>query len=981
MQAQIYPGRQDLPDWNNPRLMQINRLQPHAYRIPFPDLAGCRHAVSENRRFLSPYIINLSGTWDYRFYPSVLQLPENILSFRSGFEPRTVPDKFGGLGFRLYPEQQNNLDCRYPFPAMPPWIPQEQPVLVYHRTCSLPALWSGLRKHLVLHGIRSAFHVFINGRPAGYSSGSGLPAEFDLTQSLHDGDNELFILVYPLSVGSYLEQSSCRLSPGIIHDLYLEAVPAISLYDYQVRTVWLAEKSCWRLDLELTVTSGRISLDQPQVTASLRLDDQVVKEESWSVTLSPADPTVFLPPIQTIGTLAVSMEMPDILSWCDEQPNLYDLFLTVEDRSGRDLASVHQAVGFRTLCWNHGLITVNGRPVQLRAVSWTEQYEPEWSADSLGPVIRLLTLFKKQQFNTLYFRDLPPDPILLELCSIFGFYVVEDAPLDIRDPDVMNTLMLREPALLHTMAADRLSRLILRDRNQPCILAWSAGLLARTQKSPCQEWLDSLAGEMRRLDPTRPLHGYDFPDLAADLDQWLSGSRRTQPADLSWIVCSGKEAAGHCFYDLSQSVSFLSGLGALFQPVEFRMLDAAAGRFLLRNTMTWTDLSQFRICWQLLSHGIPIQVGELDQTAVAPGHEWPFTLQYDGLDEMDAPDSAAGGDYLVRFDVRRNMPSLTDVAGEVICSQEFHLYEETGADGLAPMRTGGGRIRLESDRHHLIVSGPRFWLVFSRLSGMLESWRSGEKELIASAPSLAAGLPGFQPATGSGLHCSLKRRPETLDKSDLPYWHEQGFDRLWTQILSTHEGCDGQMAVIEFSGKLGAAGLKPACGLQMRYEIMKTGELRVFASLSKLDDQVLAIPGFSLALSLRRNYDHVSWQGTGPGRSQARLPGQSGYGIHEQDIVGMISQPLQEGLWKDIRWLTFKDDSGFGLRIHSGSPFCFDLVPSESPSHASWQGLAGDGLPPVVQIFHPAAYQTCLLDEPMKMSLIMQPIVSADRNP
>ena len=465
MQAQIYPGRQDLPDWNNPGLMQINRLPPHAYRIPFPDLAGCRHAVSGNRRFLSPYIINLSGVWDYRFYPNVLQLPENILSFRSGFEPRTVPDKSSGLRLRLYPEQQDNMDCRYPFPVMPPWIPQEQPVLVYHRTCCLPALWSGLRKHLVLHGIRSAFHVFINGRPAGYSSGSGLPAEFDLTQSLHDGDNELFILVYPLSVGSYLEQSSCRLSPGIIHDLYLEAVPAISLHDYQVRTVWLTEKSCWRLDLELAVTSSRISLDQPQLTASLRQDDQVIKEGSWMITLNPADPTVFPPPVQTFGTLAVSMELPDLLAWCDEQPNLYDLFLTVEDRSGRDLASVHQAVGFRTLSWNHGKISVNGRPVTLRAVSWTEQNEPEWSPSSLGPVIRLLTLFKKQQFNTLYFRDTPPDPIMLELCSIFGFYVVEDAPLDIRDPDVMNTLMQREPDLLHTQAADRLRRLILRDRS------------------------------------------------------------------------------------------------------------------------------------------------------------------------------------------------------------------------------------------------------------------------------------------------------------------------------------------------------------------------------------------------------------------------------------------------------------------------------------------------------------------------------------
>ena len=127
MQAQIYPGRQDPPDWNNPGLTQINRMQAHAHQIPFPDMASCRHAATGNRLLMSPYIISLDGPWDFRFYANILHLPENILSFRSGFEKRSVPDKMSGLGARLFPQHEKK-QARYPFPVMPPLVPPEQPV-------------------------------------------------------------------------------------------------------------------------------------------------------------------------------------------------------------------------------------------------------------------------------------------------------------------------------------------------------------------------------------------------------------------------------------------------------------------------------------------------------------------------------------------------------------------------------------------------------------------------------------------------------------------------------------------------------------------------------------------------------------------------------------------------------------------------------------------------------------------------------------
>jgi hypothetical protein len=93
MKANLYPGRGTWPDWNNLEILQREQLPAHAYRVPFPDLASCRHAVADNRRYLSPYVILLDQNWEYRQYPNILQMPENILSFRSGFEPADVPDR------------------------------------------------------------------------------------------------------------------------------------------------------------------------------------------------------------------------------------------------------------------------------------------------------------------------------------------------------------------------------------------------------------------------------------------------------------------------------------------------------------------------------------------------------------------------------------------------------------------------------------------------------------------------------------------------------------------------------------------------------------------------------------------------------------------------------------------------------------------------------------------------------------------------
>ncbi len=91
----------------------------------------------------------------------------------------------------------------YPFPVDPPRVPTENPTGAYRRVFRVPANWRGLQLHLRFEGVDSAFHVWLNGREIGFSKGSRMPAEFDITHAVQDGDNVLAVRVYQWSDGSY----------------------------------------------------------------------------------------------------------------------------------------------------------------------------------------------------------------------------------------------------------------------------------------------------------------------------------------------------------------------------------------------------------------------------------------------------------------------------------------------------------------------------------------------------------------------------------------------------------------------------------------------------------------------------------------------------------------------------------------------------------------------------------------------------------
>ena len=114
----------------------------------------------------------------------------------------------------------------FPFPVDPPHTPHENPTGCHRRAFRVPEGWAPTpgedRPRLVLRfdGVDAAFHVWLNGRFVGYSQGSRMAAEFDVTEHADPaGENVLAVAVHRWCDGTYLEDQDQWWLSGIFREV------------------------------------------------------------------------------------------------------------------------------------------------------------------------------------------------------------------------------------------------------------------------------------------------------------------------------------------------------------------------------------------------------------------------------------------------------------------------------------------------------------------------------------------------------------------------------------------------------------------------------------------------------------------------------------------------------------------------------------------------------------------------------------------
>ncbi|WNJ20060.1 glycoside hydrolase family 2 TIM barrel-domain containing protein [Pontibacter sp. G13] len=478
-------------DWQNPLVIGINKLPARASFHSSPTLDAARtQDIGEAERVQS-----LNGEWAFAWYPNPGAVPANFTEETFKL-PHTikVPGNMEtqGFGMPIYTNSKHPWQT-YDYPNIPA---DNNPTGIYRTTFKTPKNWKDMKVRIHFGGLSSAFYLWVNGQQVGYSQGSRLPAEFDLTPYLKSGKNTLVAQVFRWSDGSYLEAQDHWKLGGIHRDVMLMAEPVVHLSDVFVRPKLDQAYTQGTLDIRPKIDFP-VGQDLKGWTVSAHLFDAIGAEVAQQSTPATKITQYFYQQRWAVKTDFLKLEVANPALWSAETPHLYQLVLVLKDANGTTVEAIEQQVGFRSYSVVEGVFQVNGQPVKLYGVNRHDHHALNGKTVSYEDMKRDVELLKLYNFNAVRCSHYPNNPAFYDLCDEYGIYVMDEANVESHG--------LRGELTNHAEWSyaflDRAIRMVERDKNHPCIFSWSLG-----NESGLGPNHAAMAGWIKAYDPDRLVH-------------------------------------------------------------------------------------------------------------------------------------------------------------------------------------------------------------------------------------------------------------------------------------------------------------------------------------------------------------------------------------------------------------------------------------------------------------------------------------------
>ncbi len=449
-------------DWENQQVIGANKIAPHSPLNAFPSeeqaLAGKDSA----------YKRSLNGEWKFSLFSRPEEVPAESLA--APFDDSTwdnicVPSNWQMQGF----DKPIYTNVKYPFADKPPHVPAENPSGCYRRTFKLDSSWQKRRTRIVFEGVNSAMHLWCNGHWVGYSQDSRLPAEFDLSPYLHEGENQLMVMVLRWSDGSYLEDQDMWWLSGIFRDVTLISKPQVCLEDITINTEL---DDCYRdARLKLATRLSQKALEHQVVVKLYDADNNIVGNYAGYSSQCGKKVIDEKGAWNDIAFHEIAVTEPR--KWSAESPYLYRCVIALLDENGELVDCESYRIGFRKVEITDGLLQVNGQAVLIRGVNRHEHHPQDGHAVSMDSMREDICLLKQNNFNAVRTAHYPNHPAFYDLCDEYGLYVVDEANIETHGQFPMCRLSNDSQWLSAYM--QRMIGMVERDKNHASIIIWSLG--------------------------------------------------------------------------------------------------------------------------------------------------------------------------------------------------------------------------------------------------------------------------------------------------------------------------------------------------------------------------------------------------------------------------------------------------------------------------------------------------------------------------
>lgn len=499
------PGIYQPDPFEEPQVTSINRDRSRATAYSFADVQG---AIKGDRN-TSGRMLLLNGDWDFSFALKPADAPTDFYKSKvSGWKKIEVPSNWEMKGY----DKPIYKSAVYPFrPIDPPHIVTDyNAVGSYQRSFTVPATWKDMNITLHFGGVSSAFKVWINGKFAGYGEDSFLPSEFNITPYLQAGENIVSVQVLRWADGYYLEDQDHWRMAGIQREVMLLAEPKLRIADLH----WEAKLDKQYNDAVLSIRP-RLDNYTGKAVGGYRVNAQLYDKNGKAVLATAltkrADSVVneVYPRLDNVkfGLLETTIAHPD--KWSTEAPNLYTLVISLEDSTGHLLEAKSCKVGFRSIEFSpvDSKLLINGKVTYLYGVNRPDHHPTRGKALRREDILQDVLTIKRFNFNCIRTSHYPLDPYFYDLCDEYGIMVIDEANLETHG---LGGKLSNDPEWTHAYM-ERMTRMVMRDKNHPSIIIWSLG--NESGRGPNHA---AMAAWVHDFDITRPVHyepGMGSPQL------------------------------------------------------------------------------------------------------------------------------------------------------------------------------------------------------------------------------------------------------------------------------------------------------------------------------------------------------------------------------------------------------------------------------------------------------------------------------------
>jgi beta-galactosidase len=962
------------PEWENPEIFQINRESPKATFYNYNTVADAIANSSWNK---SSSYKSLNGTWDFYYSDNVQGRPADFYKndfSTKGWDTISVPSNWELKGFGL-PIYTNIV---YVFPKNPPFIPHDMNnVGSYKRKFDVPTSWKNKDIYLHFGGVSGAMYVYVNGEMVGYNEGSKTPAEFNITKYLKTGENQIAVQVLRWSDASYMEdQDFWRLS-GIERDVYLRADNKIAIDDFRIGSdlVNSYKDGAFKINVALKNTTTK-SQDR---TVEVKLFDDSKKEVlSFSKKIKATAGN---------ATVSFEGLVKDAKSWTAETPNLYTAIISLSDLKNKIEQATSVKVGFRNIKIENTQFLVNGKPILIKGVNLHDHDQINGHVMSEELTMKDLKLMKENNVNAIRCSHYPKNPFFYALCDQYGFYVIDEVNIETHGMGTTNQGLDNNeeakkihPAYLPQwkgMHMDRTIRMFERDKNHPSIVIWSLGNEAGNGENffATYKWL-------KEQDATRPVQyegatHYANTDIQAPMYMYIPDmiNYAENNPKRPLIQCEYSHAMGNSlgnfkdYWDVIRKYDVLQGgfiwdwvdqgilaktkdgkeywgyggdfgakniqndenfclngiinadrtphpgleeLKKVYQNIGFKDVNFQTGKVTIFNEYFFTNLNKFDISWLLFQNGNEIAKGNVGAVNVDPQSSKTIDLKLPKID-------VNGGEYALQLFASTN-------TGLPLLPKGFQLDKEefiTGTFTPVFMTDSKEDITVSNNNGNLKFKSKAVEVTFNTKSGELKTLDYGDGNLV---------IKGIQPnfwraTTDNDFGFKMPQEFKVWkDASD-------GRTLISIQINDGKKDIDLNTMKKDLKVKNTAVTLQvlyqlpnDIAKIQINYKIEPSGQIMVENSLIDVKKDLSNMPRFGNNFIIKKEYDIVNWYGRGPqenyqDRNSAAFIGN--YKADVKDLYFAYARPQENGYKTDVRWVTFTNKIGKGIKIEGSKLVSF----------------------------------------------------------